>query len=119
MLCVVAGCGATQHFLGAPLPDACDKGDVEGCAGWMAERDLVAGQLDVYDDPELLAYVQQITDRLARGAGLPHAPHVVIADHDGTYAAFGARIVVGRMAIERLSSEAELAAIIAHELAHV
>jgi hypothetical protein len=52
-------------------------------------------------------------------AGMPRSPRVVIADHEGTYAAFGERIVVGRMTIERLSSEAELAAVVAHELAHV
>lgn len=116
---LIAACGAQPHYLGAPLPRACAQGDVERCAGWMAERDLVAGQLDVYDDPALQAYVQRVTDRLAHGAGLPRAPHVVIADHDGTYAAFGERIVIGRMAIEKLASEAELAAIVAHELAHV
>ncbi|HUS31533.1 MAG TPA: M48 family metalloprotease [Kofleriaceae bacterium] len=119
-LCIVlAGCSANAHYLGAPLPAACSKGDVERCAGWMAERDLVAGQLDVYDDPDLRAYVQRIADRLAQGAGLERGPRIVIANHDGTYAAYGERIVVGRMAIEKLGSEAELAAIVAHELAHV
>ena len=116
---VLAGCSANPHYLGAPLPASCSKGDVERCAGWMAERDLVAGQLDVYNDPALRAYVQAITDRLAQGAGLERGPRIVIANHEGTYAAYGERIVVGRMAIEKLSSEAELAAIVAHELAHV
>lgn len=119
----LAGCaGATAvppHFLGAPMPDTCASRDVDDCAGWMAERDLVAGQIDAYDDAALRAYVQAITDRLARAAGLARSPRVVIADHEGTYAAFGERIVVGRMTIERLASEAELAAIVAHELVHV
>ncbi len=120
-LVVLILCGCTPHarYLGAPLPPACSQGDFERCAGWLAERDLVAGQLDVYDDPSLRDYVQRVTDRLATGANLPHVPRVVIADHDGTYAAFGGRIVIGRMAIERLGSEAELAAIVAHELVHV
>jgi predicted Zn-dependent protease len=114
-----AACGHGPRYLGAPLPAACERGDVERCAGWMAERDLVAGQLDSYDDDELRAYVQGITDRLARGSTLRRAPRVVIGDHDGTSAAFGERIVIGRIAIERLGSEAELAAIVAHELVHV
>lgn len=118
-IAVLAGCSATPHYLGAPLPAACEKNDVEQCAGWMAERDLVVGQLDVYDDPALRAYVQRIADRLAHGAGFAHGPRIVIADHEGTYAAYGERIVVGRMAIEKLASEAELASIVAHELAHV
>jgi predicted Zn-dependent protease len=85
----------------------------------MAEQDLGAGGLDVYGDPALRAYVQSVADRLARGSHLVRPPRVVISDHDGTYAAFGDRIVIGREAIEKLGSEAELAAIVAHELVHV
>jgi hypothetical protein len=116
---VTVACGGQPHYLGAPLPAACTDGDLERCAGWMAERDLVAGQIDVYADEVLRAYVQAVTDRLARGSTLVHSPRVVVGDHDGTYAAFGERIVIGRRALERLGSEAELAAIIAHELVHV
>jgi predicted Zn-dependent protease len=114
-----AACGHGPRYLGATLPVACERGDIERCAGWMVDRDLVAGQLDIYDDDELRAYVQGITDRLVRGSTLRRAPRVVIGDHDGTYAAFGERIVIGRIAIERLGCEAELAAIVAHELVHV
>jgi hypothetical protein len=119
LLALVCACTPHGHYLGARLPAACSEGDFERCAGWLAERDLVAGQLDVYDDPRLRDYVQRITDKLAKGAHLVHGPRVVIADHGGTYAAFGGHIVIGRMAIERLGSEAELAAIVAHELVHV
>lgn len=114
-----AACGSQPRYLGAPLPAACEALDVERCAGWMAERDQVAGQLDAYDDETLRAYVQRVTNRLARSSTLAHAPRVAIGDHDSTYAALGERIVIGRMAIERLGSEAELAAIVAHELVHV
>lgn len=117
LACALAAC-AGPRFLGEPLPPACAAREVERCAGWMAERDL-DGELDVYDDPALRRYVQGIADRLARGSHLTRTPRVVIADHDGTYAAFGDRIVIGRVAIERLGSEAELAGIVAHELAHV
>jgi hypothetical protein len=116
---VVAACGAPPRYLGAPLPAACEEANTEACAGWMAEQDLGAGGLDVYADPALRAYVQTVADRLARGSWLAEAPRVVISDHDGTYAAFGDRIVIGRVAIEKLGSEAELAAIVAHELVHV
>ncbi len=118
ILALVAGCTGPR-YLGAPLPSACTARDAEHCAGWMAERELDAGELDVYDDARLHDYVQGIAERLARGTALPSTPHVVIADHDGTYAAFGDRIVIGRMAIEKLGTEAELAGIVAHELVHV
>lgn len=114
----IAACGGGPRYLGARLPDACGN-DAEACAGWMAERDLDAGNLDVYPDAALRRYVQSVADRVSRGTRLAHPPRVVISDHDGTYAAFGDRIVIGRMAIEKLGSEAELAAIVAHELVHV
>ena len=57
----------------------------------------------------LRGYVQSVADRLARGSPLARAPRIVIVDHDGTYAAFGDRIVIGRPTIEKLGSEAELA----------
>jgi len=119
LLVAVAACGGHQRYLGSPLPAACTEARTEACAGWLAEQDLGAGGLDVYTDAALRGYVQQIADRLVQGTRLAHAPRVVISDHDGTYAAFGDRIVIGRMAIEKLGSEAELAAIVAHELVHV
>jgi hypothetical protein len=122
---VAAACGHTgagaprASYLGAPIPAPCIVHDVEGCLGWMVERDLADAELDVYDDAGLRRYVQGIADRLAQGSLLPAAPRVVIADHDGTYATSGSRIVIGRPTIERLDSEAELAGVLAHELAHI
>nr|MBA3845688.1 SDR family NAD(P)-dependent oxidoreductase [Planctomycetota bacterium] len=62
----------------------------------------------------------------ARGLGLAIAQayaregaRVIIADRDETYATSGRRIVIARRTLEKLSSEAELAAVIAHEVAHV
>lgn len=111
--------GAQPSYLGAQLPQPCVAHDVEACLGWMIERDLADAALDLYDDTALRDYVQGVADRLARGSLLARAPRVVIADHDGTYATSGSRIVIGRPTIERLDSEAELAGVIAHELAHI
>jgi predicted Zn-dependent protease len=114
----VAGCGRAS-YLGASLPPPCVARDVEACLGWMVERDLAQAQLEVYDDARLRGYVQGIADRLARISTLPGAPRLVIANRDGTYATSGSRIVIARTTIERLASEAELAGVIAHELAHL
>lgn len=114
----LTGC-ARPSYLGTQLPHPCVAHDVEGCLGWMVERDLADAELDLYDDAALRAYVQGVADRLATASRLPHAPRVVVADHDGTYATSGSRIVIGRPTIERLDSEAELAGVIAHELAHI
>jgi len=117
-LFALAAC-TRPSYLGATLPHPCTAHDVEGCLGWMVERDLSEAELDLYDDGALRAYVQGVADRLARVSGLAHAPRVVIADRDGTYATSGSRIVIGRSTIERLDSEAELAGVVAHELAHI
>ncbi|HMG54621.1 MAG TPA: M48 family metalloprotease, partial [Kofleriaceae bacterium] len=114
----LAGC-ARASYLGVQLPHPCTAHDVEGCLGWMVERDLADAALDLYDDTALRDYVQRVADRLAQGSLLPRAPRIVIADHDGTYATSGSRIVIGRPTIERLDTEAELAGVLAHELAHI
>jgi Peptidase family M48 len=110
---------ARPSYLGTRMPEPCVAHDVEACLGWMIERDLADAALDLYDDDALRDYAQGVADRLARGSLLARAPHIVIADHDGTYATSGSRIVIGRPTIERLDSEAELAGVIAHELAHI
>jgi N-acyl-D-aspartate/D-glutamate deacylase len=50
----------------------------------MAERDLAAADLDIYDDSALRRYVQSVADRVAKQSLLPHPPRVVIADRDET-----------------------------------
>ena len=110
---------ASPSYLGAQLPHPCLAHDIEGCLGWMVERDLSEAELDLYDDGALRDYVQGIADRLAQVSSLAGAPRIVIAGRDGTYATSGSRIVLGRTTIERLDSEAELAGVVAHELAHI
>lgn len=116
---LLAACAEQSSYLGAELPKACADRDAERCISWMAARDLGAGSLDTYNDPQLVAYVQQVVGRLAKGSQLAAAPDVQIANHDASYATLGGRIVIGRPTIQRLGSEAELAAVLAHELAHL
>jgi hypothetical protein len=116
---VLGACAAPASYLGAETPAACHSADAEHCASALAERDLIAGDLDIYDDAGLRLYVQSVADRLARGSHLVHSPRLVISNHDNTYAPFGNAIVIGRVTIEKLGSEAELAAVVAHEMAHI
>ena len=120
ILVLGAACNRPQ-YLGASVPHPCIARDVEGCLGWMAERDLAAAALDIYEDAALRDYIQGIVDRLAHESPLvaKQPPRVVIADRDDTYATSGRRIVIGRTTIEKLATEAELAGVLAHELAHV
>jgi Peptidase family M48 len=113
-----AGCARPRH-LGTEVPAPCTARDVEGCLGWMMERDLAAVELGLYEDARLRRYVQAVVDRLTRASRLPRPPRVLIGDQNETYATAGRRIVVARTTIEKLGSEAELAGILAHELAHI
>ncbi|HEU0036670.1 MAG TPA: M48 family metalloprotease [Kofleriaceae bacterium] len=115
----LGACGKPAHYLGASVPRPCTTRDVDRCLGWMAERDLHAAELDLYEDRELRGYIQGVADRLAKGSILARAPRVVIADRDDTYATAGGRIVIARRTLEKLESEAELAGVLAHEIAHV
>jgi hypothetical protein len=120
----LASCSGNPAYLGADVPKPCTNRDAEGCLGWMAERDLAAAELDIYGAGDehgrvLRSYVQSVADRVARGSLLDRPPRVLIADRDETYATSGRRIVIARRTLEKLGSEAELAAVIAHELAHV
>jgi hypothetical protein len=83
------------------------------------ERDLLAAELGIYDNAPLRGYVQRVVERLARAANLDATPRIMIADQDETYATAGRRIIISRTTIEKLESEAELAGILAHELAHI
>lgn len=117
-LLLAGACGRPQ-YLGAAMPAPCTAKDMDGCLGWMVERDLTVAELGGYDDAALRAYVQRVVDRLARGSSLGRAPRVLLADREGTYATVGGRIVVARPTLEKLGSEAELAGILAHEMAHL
>ena len=119
-LCAVGATAcARPHYLGAAIPEPCRAKDIDACLGWMVERDLHAAELGVYDDAKLRGYLQRVVDRLARGSSLSSSPRVLIADRDGTYATVGGRIVIGRATLEKLGTEAELAGVLAHEMAHI
>ncbi len=79
-------------------------------------------QYGVYDDPELQAYVQQIGEKLA---GLSHRPELfyrftVLDSPDvNAFALPGGYIYITRGILTYLNSEAELAAVLGHEVGHV
>ncbi|MBA3498961.1 MAG: M48 family metallopeptidase [Myxococcota bacterium] len=118
-LVLLVACSSTPKYLGTEVPKPCTTRDAEGCLGWMMERDLLAAELGIYDNAPLRGYVQRVVERLARAANLGATPRIMIADQDETYATAGRRIIISRTTIEKLESEAELAGILAHELAHI
>jgi predicted Zn-dependent protease len=88
--------------------------------GQQLERD-VAQQVDVLDDPALTRYVDRLGQRIVAQTGLSGRPwrfHVV---DDGTINAFnvpGGLVYVHTGLIAAAANTAELAGVIAHEVAH-
>lgn len=82
----------------------------------------VLKEYSAYDDPELNAYVNRIGQAVARASdrsGIPY--HFMVLDHPivNAFAAPGGYIFVTRGLLSEVRSEAQLAAILGHEIGHV
>lgn len=71
-------------------------------------------------EPELTAYVQNVGSRLAAQAkrDLPYEFHILNDSVPNAWALPGGKIVVNRGLLTELNSEAELAAVLGHEIVH-
>lgn len=82
----------------------------------------VRGQYGVYADPELQAYIERVGQKLA---GQSHRPnlkyHFTVLDSPevNAFAVPGGHIYITRGILAYLNSEAELAAVLGHEIGHV
>lgn len=89
--------------------------------GQQADEEI-RREMGVYDDPALQRYVQDIGMRLAKVSERPHLPwHFAIVDSPAVnaFALPGGYIYVTRGLMAYLHTEAELAAVIGHEIGHV
>ncbi|MEJ5349577.1 MAG: M48 family metalloprotease [Desulfosoma sp.] len=74
------------------------------------------------EDPEVAGYVQAVGKRVERAIGPTHYDYAFFVIDDNTPNAFaipGGYVFIFRGLMELMESEAELASILAHELAHV
>lgn len=72
-------------------------------------------------DPELVAYVREVGMRVAKASQRPHLPYEFVVINDATPNAWtlpGGKIAINRGMLLELSSEAELAAVLGHEIVH-
>ncbi len=82
----------------------------------------VRDQYGIYDDPALQRYVNDIGQRLAKAshrAGLQYQFLVVDSPQVNAFALPGGYIYITRGILSYLNSEAELAAVLGHEIGHV
>jgi beta-barrel assembly-enhancing protease len=84
--------------------------------------ETLMGARPLHDDPELQRYVNTVGLWVARQSERPDLPWrfgVNDSDHVNAFAAPGGYIIVTRGMLRQLRSEAELAAVLGHEVAHV
>ena len=82
----------------------------------------VVASIGLYDDPVWQRYIQQFGARLAAASERPNLPWTFRVVDDPTVNAFaipGGFIYVTRGLLAHLTSEAELAAVVGHEIGHV
>ncbi len=93
----------------------------EQAIGAAVSRNVIA-ELGVYADPAVTKYVTLVGTILAQASTRPNLTwHFIVLDTDGVnaYAAPGGYIHITRGALALIKSEAELAGVLGHEIAHV
>lgn len=112
---LATGCASGPRYLGEPLPAAC-RTDMMVCDAELQMRAQLDGIGRV--DPALERYVQAVTARVARASTLGRVPRVLLT-RTLLASAIGEDLGVGRMWLVLAGSEAEVAAVLAHEIAHL
>ncbi len=127
-----------RYFLGAAaiagLVTACVTNPVSGTPDlvFMSEAQEISlgrqndpkirQQYGVYNDPKLQAYVQHVGERLAKQSHRPHLKYtftVLDGDEVNAFALPGGYIYITRGILAYIQNEAELAAVLGHEIGHV
>ncbi len=97
---------------------------------WSPEREFALGRklsgevessTRIFTDPEVIGYVREVTDRLARQAdiSLPVEVRVIDSSQVDAFTLPGGFLYITTGLLQESRSEAELAGVIAHEVGHV
>jgi predicted Zn-dependent protease len=90
-------------------------------SGQQAHEELLE-TTRLYEDPILNEYVTRVGNKLAANSSLPQIPwNFYVVDEDGinAFATQGGYVYINRGLMTFLTSEAQLAAVLAHEIAHI
>jgi len=96
-----------------------DKEIKMGLENYQYGQQASGGQYAV--DPELTAYVQEVGQKLAKNSDRPDLPFEFVVLNDSVpnaWALPGGKIAVNRGLLTHLENEAELAAVLGHEITH-
>ena len=97
---------------------------------WSPEREFALGQkldqelranTELIDDPAVTAYVAEVARRVAANSGirLPVELRVIATAEPDSFSLPGGFLYITAGMVEETQSEAELAAVLAHEVAHI
>ena len=115
---VIVGCAANPTG-GVNLVTMSEKKELE--LGAMVSKQIEAQQ-GIYEDEALTKYVNDIGQRLVKVSHRPDIKYsfkVIDDDNVNAFALPGGYIYVTRGMLAHMNSEAELAAVLGHEIAHV
>jgi beta-barrel assembly-enhancing protease len=131
----VAGSGCSQQQTEAFMQNINESGGLEKTLRNLREptqpeeidigrgvTETLLGARPLHDDPELQRYVNTVGLWVAQQSERPDLPwHFGVndSDHVNAFAAPGGYVIVTRGMMRQLRSEAELAAVLGHEIAHV
>ncbi len=133
LVCVaLAGCSAPSRSVSVATTSSSSgiEGDLPGgVSSAAAERifaqqhpELLADYGGLYENPTVLAYINRIGDRVRAHTPLSGSQLQYFVLNSGTPNAFavaGGRLYLTRGLIALMSSDAELAAVLGHEMAHL
>ncbi|HUK52421.1 MAG TPA: M48 family metalloprotease [Candidatus Binatia bacterium] len=112
------------------LAEVATRDKPSGLNLWSPEREFALGQqLDrqllastqLVDDPAVSAYVSQVARRVAgtSSARVPVQVRVIASNEPNSFSLPGGFVYISAGMVQETESEAELAAVLAHEVAHV
>ena len=120
-LALVACAKQPPVLFGARMPEGCtEKTRTERCYGWTIDRMMMTIAFRPYHDDSIRAYIATVGARIARANKDSRTWTYRVLEDDGAqaYAGFNSTIYITRGALAILRDEAELAAIIGHEMGH-
>lgn len=115
----LSSCKVNPATGGVSMVSMGDKGEVE--LGREEHEKVLASQ-SIWDDAQLTAYVREVGNRIARVSDRPELEYtftIIDSPEVNAFALPGGWIYVNRGLLTYCNSEAELAAVLAHEIGHV
>ena len=117
---LIGGCGTNPVTKKTELQFISEGKEIQiGQQNYAPARQSQGG--DYVIDPELTAYVREVGQKLAAVSDRPQLPYEFVVLNDSTpnaWAMPGGKIAFNRGLLYELNSEAELAAVLSHEIVH-